>query len=74
MSDAKRRIKTIAGRLDLGRSDNVITIRQAKFANETDAEYQARMNERDAANGSLRPAVRFGSVTITPPAICRPAL
>jgi len=67
MSDAKRRIKTIAGRLDLDRSDNVITIRPAKFANETDAEYQARMNALDPP-GSTRATTTAGNVTVIGPA------
>lgn len=66
MSDAKRRIKTIAGRLDLGRSDNVIAIRPAKLARETDAEYLARMNS-DELDDSPRGVIRSGSVTIYPP-------
>ena len=68
MADIKRRIKTFEKTLGIGEQDQVIIIRPAKYAEETEAEYIARM-EADAAEAerSPREAIRCGDFTIYPP-------
>jgi len=82
MSDLKKRIKTIEGKLDMNKQDEVIVIHPMPFTNpdcsflhelsprredETDAAYLARMNDRKAPDDSPREVIRSGSVTIILP-------
>jgi len=68
MADIKRRIKTFEKTLGIGEQDQVIIIRPAKYAEETEAEYIARMEARAAAaERSPREVIRCGDLVIYPP-------
>jgi len=67
MSDAKKRIKAIESKLDIGQADKVIIIRPPKYPDETEAEYLARMDEPDPP-GYIRKVTHYGNITVTGPA------
>jgi len=68
MADIKRRIKTFEKTLGIGEQDQVIIIRPAKYAEETEAEYIARMEARAVAAERLpREVIRYGDLVVYPP-------
>jgi len=65
MADIKRRIKTFEKTLGIGEQDQVIIIRPAKYAEETEAEYIARMEARAvAAERSPREVISYGDLVV----------
>ena len=67
MTDFQRRIKTIEKRLNMGEPDKVICIFPKRFIDETDNEYQARI-DRPGPPGTVRKIVQYRNVVIIPPA------